>query len=240
MAAHLLTRTGAATGSANQLAASGTHGRASAGPVVLTAAIEGEQARLLAIPARNGGRPVTALAGTSTGIAQAAGIAWPGFSLRPSAMAPCTIPGLALAGRPLDTDHPCNADSVRPRRRMFVTPNFSAGASGAIIRRVIERAFCSLRPSQSAAITRETTMGYRLIPDVGSRLVLSRLLLDSAMNVKRDVWCGYCHALDGPAAGRTQNDDRVIIWSWPAGQTPALDRRSRATAERLGHGIGSM
>ena len=37
MAAHLLTRTGAATGSTNQLAAaSGTDGRASAGPVVLT------------------------------------------------------------------------------------------------------------------------------------------------------------------------------------------------------------
>jgi hypothetical protein len=73
MAAHLLTRTGAATGSANQLAAaSGTDGRASAGPVALTAAIEGKQARLLAIPARNGGRPVIALAGTSTGIAQTA------------------------------------------------------------------------------------------------------------------------------------------------------------------------
>jgi hypothetical protein len=73
MAAHLLTRTGAATGSANQLAAaSGTDGRASAGPVVLTTAIEGERARLLAILGRNGGRPVIALAGTSTGIAQAA------------------------------------------------------------------------------------------------------------------------------------------------------------------------
>jgi two-component system, OmpR family, sensor kinase len=46
--------------------------RASAGPVVLTTVIEGEQARLLAIPARNGGRRVIALAGTTTDIAQAA------------------------------------------------------------------------------------------------------------------------------------------------------------------------
>jgi two-component system, OmpR family, sensor kinase len=46
--------------------------RASAGPVLLTTAIEGEQARLLAIPARNGGHPVIALVGTTTGVARTA------------------------------------------------------------------------------------------------------------------------------------------------------------------------
>ena len=46
--------------------------RASAGRLVLTTAIEGEQARLLAIPARNDGRPVIALVGTSTDVPRAA------------------------------------------------------------------------------------------------------------------------------------------------------------------------
>jgi two-component system, OmpR family, sensor kinase len=45
---------------------------ASAGPVALTTAVEGEQSRLLAIPARNGGRRVIALVGISTNVAQAA------------------------------------------------------------------------------------------------------------------------------------------------------------------------
>jgi two-component system, OmpR family, sensor kinase len=46
--------------------------RAAVGRVVLTTAIEGEQSRLLAIPARNRGHPVIALAGVSTNVAQAA------------------------------------------------------------------------------------------------------------------------------------------------------------------------
>jgi two-component system, OmpR family, sensor kinase len=46
--------------------------RASAGPVLLTTVIEGEQARLLAIPASNGGHRVIALVGTTTGIPQTA------------------------------------------------------------------------------------------------------------------------------------------------------------------------
>src|SRR5437016_4256717 len=45
---------------------------ASAGPVALTTAVEGEQSRLLAIPARNGGRRVIAVVGISTNVAQAA------------------------------------------------------------------------------------------------------------------------------------------------------------------------
>jgi two-component system, OmpR family, sensor kinase len=40
--------------------------------VVLTTVIEGEQARLLAIPARNGGGPVIAVVGTTTNVAQKA------------------------------------------------------------------------------------------------------------------------------------------------------------------------
>src|SRR5690348_4297005 len=46
--------------------------RAAAGAVALTTAVEGEQSRLLAIPARNGGRRVIALVGISTNVAQAA------------------------------------------------------------------------------------------------------------------------------------------------------------------------
>jgi hypothetical protein len=46
--------------------------RASAGAVMLTTAVEGEQARLLAVPARNGGRGVIALVGTTNVIARAA------------------------------------------------------------------------------------------------------------------------------------------------------------------------
>jgi two-component system OmpR family sensor kinase len=48
--------------------------RAAAGPVVLTTVIEGEQVRLLAIPARNGGHRVIAVVGTNTKVAQAAEI----------------------------------------------------------------------------------------------------------------------------------------------------------------------
>ena len=46
--------------------------QASAAQVVLTTVIEGEQARVLAIPARNGGRPVIVLVGATTTVAQAA------------------------------------------------------------------------------------------------------------------------------------------------------------------------
>jgi hypothetical protein len=46
--------------------------RAAAEAVALTTAVEGEQSRLLAIPARNGGRRVIALVGISTNVAQAA------------------------------------------------------------------------------------------------------------------------------------------------------------------------
>ncbi len=46
--------------------------QASAGQVELTTGIEGEQARLLAIPAPNGGRPVIVLVGATTNVAQAA------------------------------------------------------------------------------------------------------------------------------------------------------------------------
>jgi hypothetical protein len=71
MAVHLLTRAAAATGSTNLSPPAERTGGLLAGPVVLTTAIEGEQARLLAIPPRNGGRP--AQGGTSGARQRSAG-----------------------------------------------------------------------------------------------------------------------------------------------------------------------
>jgi two-component system, OmpR family, sensor kinase len=97
--------------------------KASAGQVVLTMVIEGEQARLLAIPARNGGRTVIALVGTSTNVAQAAeSRAWAAiWTAAPLAAAAASFAAWLLTGAAL---HPVE----RMRRRLTEITEHDAAA----------------------------------------------------------------------------------------------------------------
>jgi two-component system OmpR family sensor kinase len=97
--------------------------KAPAGQVVLTTAIEGEQARLLAIPARNGGRPVIALVGSSTNVAQAAeSRAWTAIlTAAPLAAAAAGFAAWLLTGAAL---HPVE----RMRRRLTEITEHDAAA----------------------------------------------------------------------------------------------------------------
>src|SRR5260221_2665594 len=97
-----------ATGGEDPLLADAQLRRAATATVLLTTAIEGQQVRLLAMPARNGGRRVIVLVGTTTSIPQTAeSQAWTAIlTAAPVAAVVAGLPASVLTGAALHPGEP--------------------------------------------------------------------------------------------------------------------------------------